>query len=162
MICYENGIITTVAGGGSGCGQQTDNEGDGCPATQAQFALLTSIAVDSAGNIYVASGRIAGTVRRVDVKTGITLLFAGNGNGCSAATDSYTDGCTALNTINNPTALALDPTGNLYFSANDIIQSVNAVSSLMTAIAGDGTAGFTGTGGPAISAELDSPSRDRV
>jgi sugar lactone lactonase YvrE len=158
MVSYQTGIITTVAGGGSGCGQQTDNEGDGCPATQAQFASLTSIAVDSAGNIYIASGGLAGTVRRVDVKTGIISLFAGNGNGCSAATDSFTDGCTALNTsLDNPGALALDSTGNLYFSADDIIHSVNAASSLMTAIAGDGTGGFTGTGGPAISAELDAP-----
>ncbi len=48
------GTITTVAGGGSGCTGQTDSVGDGCPATSTELETPIGMAVDSAGNLYIA------------------------------------------------------------------------------------------------------------
>lgn len=61
------GIITTVAGGGTGCTGQTDSVGDGCGATSASVGAQ-NIAIDSAGNLYIADG-INNRVREVSLKT---------------------------------------------------------------------------------------------
>jgi hypothetical protein len=50
----SNGVITTVAGGGTGCSQQTDPLGDGWPATSAPLNDPVGVAVDTAGNVYIA------------------------------------------------------------------------------------------------------------
>ncbi len=60
------GIITTVAGGGAGCPGQTDPVGDGCIATSAVLDNAEGVAVDGAGNLYIASG---GRIRKVSGTT---------------------------------------------------------------------------------------------
>jgi hypothetical protein len=53
-VTASNMIITTVAGGGTGCSLQTDSVGDGCQATSAELNYPASLAVDSSGDIYIA------------------------------------------------------------------------------------------------------------
>ena len=73
------GVITTVAGNGNGCPQETDGLGDGCPATDA-FIQPVSVAVDDAGNLFISDGGHA-LIRRVDAVTQIMTLVAGGGSG---------------------------------------------------------------------------------
>ncbi len=165
MVSSSTGIITTVAGGGSGCAQQTDTAGDGCPATQAQFTGPQAIVLDKAGNLYVVDSQPiesdSSVIRKVDAKSGIITLFAGDGTpnvNCSQETDSFGDGCPALNASLVPVnGLAFDAAGNLYLSDPNIVQVINASTTVITLVAGNGLAGFTGTGGPAQNAELNDP-----
>jgi sugar lactone lactonase YvrE len=83
-VTASTGIITTVAGGGSGCSQQTDNAGDGCPATSAKLVPY-GVALDAAGNIYFAdTGN--NRIRVVTASAGIITTIAGNGSGGTRTT----------------------------------------------------------------------------
>ena len=67
------GTITTVAGGGSGCNGQTDSVGDGCLATNAELYGPTGVAVDSAGNLHIASP-YNHSIQKVDANGFITSV----------------------------------------------------------------------------------------
>ncbi|MFI5112212.1 MAG: choice-of-anchor D domain-containing protein [Terriglobales bacterium] len=143
-----SGTITTVAGGGSGCPGQTDSVGDGCPATSAALNDPAGVAVDSAGNLYIAEEN--NRIRKVDASGTITTV-AGNG------TAGYSgDGGPATSAkLSYPYGVAVDRAGNLYIADvyNNRVRKVDA-SGIITTVAGNGTGGYSGDGGPAISAEL--------
>ena len=157
VVSASSGIITTFAGGGSGCGQQTDTMGDGCPATQAQFGGVKAIALDKTGNLYVADyTNNVSFIRKVDAKSGIITLFAGGGTPCSQATDGYGDGCPALNaTLELASGMAFDASGNLYVGDDGLVRKISASTMIVTDFAGGAGIGFTGTGGPAQNAKVD-------
>ena len=140
-----NGVITTVAGGG------TSGLGDGGPATKAELFIPSDVALDAAGNLYIADSYNGGRIRRVDV-SGVITTVAGGG------TSGLGDGGPATNAGLGPAGVALDAAGNLYIAdlGNDRIRKVD-VAGIITTIAGNGTLGFSGDGGPAISAELNLP-----
>jgi uncharacterized protein (TIGR03437 family) len=140
------GIITTVAGNGT-----AGFSGDGGPATKAQLQYPEGIAVDSAGNLYIAD-RSNSRVRKVDT-SGIISTYAGNGNVVYSG-----DGVQANTTaVHEPQGLAVDSTGNLYISetGDSRVRKVNA-SGIISTIAGQTkkTSGFAGDGGPATAALL--------
>ena len=141
------GIITTVAGNGSaGFG------GDGGPATSARLYTPVGVAVDSAGNLFIADTS-TDRIRKVDGVTGIITTVAGGGIGGS-------DGeAAASSQLTEPTDVAVDAAGNLFIADADDhrIRRVDAVTGIITTVAGNGTAGFSGDGGPATAAQLDSP-----
>lgn len=142
-----HGVITTVAGnGGKGYG------GDGGPATQASFFNPVRAVEDTAGNIYIAD-QSNHRVRKVDTN-GIVTTIAGTG----VMGFSGDGGPAASAMLNNPTAVALGPGGNLYFADqfNHRIRRVDPGGTITT-IAGTGAAGFSGDGGAATSAELNYP-----
>lgn len=154
-----NGIITTLAGGGSGCSHQTDAAGDGCSATSAILTLPYGVAVDSTGNVYVADNAPSGSTIRKIATTGVITLYAGGGSGCQQQIDTIGDGCMATSaSISAATGLAIDASGNLYFgdSGNFRIRKV-AANGIITSIAGNGSPGFSGDGGPATQATLLPP-----
>jgi sugar lactone lactonase YvrE len=142
-----SGIVTTVAGNGSCC-----YGGDGGPAAIAQLYYPTSVAVDGAGNLYIAD-LYNQRIREVS-PAGIIMTMAGNGTGGyagdgSAATDAK---------LNYPYGVAVDASANVYIadSSNNRVRMVSA-SGIITTVAGNGACCFSGDGGAATSSELDSP-----
>jgi sugar lactone lactonase YvrE len=142
------GEINTVAGTPADWIYQGDN----VPATDAPIYLPRGVAVDAAGNLFLAD---AGNnrVRRVDAQTGRISTVAGNGT----AGYSGDRGLATAAMIDSPGGLVLDGAGNLYFvdSNNFAIRRVDAVSHLITTVAGiPQQSGYAGDGGPATSAKL--------
>jgi uncharacterized repeat protein (TIGR01451 family) len=124
------GIITTVAGNGI-----MGNSGDGGPAASAELFAPVSVAVDSAGNLYIAD---LGAVRKVDTTgdIGTTIVAAVSGNFVSS--------------------VAVDAAGNLYVADSQRVRKVGP-GGVVTTVAGNGTAGYSGDGGPATKAQLFNP-----
>ncbi|PWT76932.1 MAG: hypothetical protein C5B59_05365 [Bacteroidetes bacterium] len=143
------GIITTVAGNGS-----YGFAGDGGPAISASLKGPTGIAIDAAGNLYVADYN-NNRIRKVDVATGIITTIAGNGSSGFGG-----DGGPAVSAnIWLPTGVAVDRSNNVYIAdyGNHRVRKVDAQSGVITTVAGNGIAGFSGDGGLGISAELFEP-----
>jgi hypothetical protein len=78
MVTASSGAISTVAGGGTGCSQQTDNVGDDCPATSAELRSPGSVTMDASGNVYIADSGEA-RVRKVGSNASPTLILATSG-----------------------------------------------------------------------------------
>ena len=144
------GLINTVAGAGTaGFG------GDGGQASDAQLWSPAAVAVDLAGNLYIAD-QSNHRVREVLSTTGEIITIAGNG------TPGFTgDGGPATNAqINSPSGLAVDLQGNVYFSdsVENVVREILVSSGTIITVAGAlDTEGFSGDGGPATSASLNHP-----
>ena len=142
-----NGIITTVAGTGT-----AGYSGDGGLAINAQISYPHAVKVDSAGNLYILDTNNF-VVRKV-TPNGIISTYAGNGN------QGYSgDNGPALQAeLNYAVSMVLDATGNLYIAdlGNFVVRKI-AFSGTITTVAGNGTVGYSGDGGPATSAELRAP-----
>jgi gliding motility-associated-like protein len=126
--------------------------GDGGPVSLATFGSITGITGDQAGNIYL-SDAYYNVIRKVN-SAGIITTFAGNG------TSGYSgDGGPATQAqLNRPHEVAVDNAGNIYIpeEMNGIIRKVDNAG-IITTIAGTGTIGITGDGGPATQAPLRYP-----
>jgi hypothetical protein len=153
------GTITRIAGNGADCSSPPAC-GDGGPATSAELSGPDGVAVDPAGNVYIADGN-EDEVRKVSPRGTITRV-AGDGTPCFAA-PACGDGAAATSAqLWVPGALALDRTGNLYIS-DTVDEEVRKVSpsGTITRFAGTGKACMTqpncGDGGAATDARLDSP-----
>ncbi|MCL2659129.1 MAG: Ig-like domain repeat protein, partial [Acidobacteriaceae bacterium] len=163
LAALTPGIITTVAGGGTGScgGAETNSIGDGCPATSASM-LPNGTVLDAAGNLYIVDAS-SNVVRRVaaPMSTGTITTIAGGGAGCSGQTDSIGDGCPATSaTLDDPRYLAVDGAGNLYISDSNhsVVRRVDASTGIITTVAGTpGSGGYSGDGGSATSAQLQRP-----
>jgi trimeric autotransporter adhesin len=140
-----NGIITTVAGNGA-----YGYSGNGGPATNASLGVPTWVAVDAAGNLFIAD--FGNNVIRKVGTNGIITTVAGN------KTAGYSgDGGAATNaSLDDPCSVVLDNAGNLFISdyGNDVVREVG-IDGIITTVAGNGTAGYSGDGGTATNAELD-------
>jgi sugar lactone lactonase YvrE len=143
------GVITTVAGNGT-----YGFAGDGGPATSASLGYPTGVAVDAAGHVYIAD-RDNQRIRRVDAGTGIITTVAGTG----AETYSGDGGPAADAALFRPTDVAVDADGNLFIADtyNNRIRKVDAATGIITTVAGAGTYGFAGDGGPATAATFRNP-----
>ena len=146
-LVSSGGTITTFAGNGNaGFG------GDGGPAASAEVNGPSGVALDSAGNVYVAD---SGNYRLRKVIGGTITTFAGNGY------ENYSgdNGAAASAQLNNPDGVALDSAGNLYIadSNSSVVRKVTT-GGVITTIAGTGTYGYSGNNGPATSAKLRTPS----
>jgi hypothetical protein len=132
--------------------------GDGGQATVAELNNPSGVAIDVAQNIYIAD-QFNNRIRKVS-PLGIITTFAGNGNGASTGTGSFSGdgGQATLAGLFNPTGVTVDATGNLYVAdkVNHRIRKVNT-SGVISTVAGNGTAGFSGDGGMATNAELNNP-----
>lgn len=139
------GIINTVAGTGV-----SGFSGDAGPAASAQLSQPSAVALDAAGNLYIAD---FGNNRIRRVSAGTITTFAGTG----IAGFSGDAGPAASAQLNQPTGIALDAAGNLYIadSANNRIRKVTGGA--ITTVAGSGATGFSGDAGPPASAQLHSP-----
>jgi len=152
-----SGIISTVAGNGFGAGTPIAGtggySGDGGPATKAELNFPVSIALDPSDNLWI-SDQINDVIREVNT-AGIISTFAGIYND-----ENYTgDGGPASKaTFCTPAGIALDAAENLYVTddCNNVIRMISA-SGIIYTIAVNGFPRYSGDGGPALKAELDSP-----
>ena len=153
-VTVSTGNITTIAGG-NGNGYNSDN----IAATSTKLAYPEGVAVDSSGNFYIADSSNC-RIRKVTASTGIITTIAGTGvSGFSG------DGSAATSaTLNQPHNVALDLSGNVYFSdwCNHRIRKVTASTGIITTIAGSGAAGqgvgsYNGDNIAATSATLNDP-----
>ncbi len=143
------GVIQTVAGTGTCC-----NESDGQAATKTWIPGLSAIALDRNGNLYIFDVS-SSKVRKVD-SAGLISTVAGNG-----VPGFGGDGGPAVNAQlfgTNNSGIAIDGQDNLYISDgnNQRIRKVDA-NGIITTIAGNGSAGFSGDGGPAVQASFFYP-----
>jgi len=149
-ISASTRIITTVAGNGL-----YDSSGDGGLATNASLSEPYGVAVDSAGNIYIADTNSC-KIRKVTASTGIITNVAGVAFSCFYSGDG---GLATGATLAFPYAVAVNSSGNIYIAdtENERIREVNAGTGIISTVAGNGTQGYGGDGGPATSALLNFP-----
>jgi sugar lactone lactonase YvrE len=141
------GTITTVAGTGA-----EGFAGDGGPAASAQLYAPLAVAVDTPGNLYIAD-TYNHRIRKVTPEGAISTV-AGTGVAGSAG-----DGAAATSAqLNLPKGVAVDLLGNVYISDSNgrRIRMVGSDGKIST-VAGNGTEGYSGDGGPATNAQLSHP-----
>jgi sugar lactone lactonase YvrE len=158
-----SGVITTFAGSGNPCVLPTNSCGDGGPARQANLTSVTSLAVDAAGNLYIAD-YFDHRIRKVDTSGTITTVAGTGGKGFTG------DGGPAINArLNRPYGVAVNLAGDIFIadSQNNRIRCVVAVpkgcngsvlkvGSILT-YAFNGTKTFAGDGGQAKAASQQDP-----
>jgi len=160
-VTASNGIINTVAGNGT-CGYS----GDAGQATSAKLWVVSDVALDSNGNLYIASFDRTRSgccrwiisqsrIREVTSSTGIINTIAGT------ATSGYTGngGPATSAELGEPWGLAVDSTGNVYIgdSSAAAVREIVASTGIINTVAGNGSSGYSGDGGQATGAELNFP-----
>jgi len=151
-IDMTTGIVTYIAGGG-GPFDTTDN----IPATNANIESgACGVCINSFDGIeylYIADNHYK--VRKVNLATGMITTAAGRGPGGYGGDG----GPATAGLLGAPRGVAIDPEGNLYIAEhyNNTIRKVTASTGIITTIAGNNRAGFSGDGGPATAALLDGP-----
>jgi sugar lactone lactonase YvrE len=145
----STGTISTFAGNGN-----AGFSGDGGAATSAEMNLPWGISKDFSGNIYIADS-YNNRIRKVNISTGVITTFAGNGT----AGYSGDGGAATSAELSFPCGIASDASGNIYIvdKNNNRIRKVNISTGNISTFAGNGTAGYSGDGGAATSAELNLP-----
>ncbi len=143
-----SGIITSIAGSDTNGGYS----GDGGAATSALIGNPSGIAVDRYNNIYFADHGNA-RIRKIST-SGIISTVAGTGS----PTYSGDGGAATSATLNHPTGVAVDTNGNIYITDfnNNRIRKINT-SGIINTIAGTGSSGLGGDGGPATAARFSFP-----
>jgi trimeric autotransporter adhesin len=149
MVTLSTGVITTVAGNGN-----YGYTGDGGPATSATLSHLYGAAVDASGNIFI-SDTVNSRIRMVTKSTGIITTVAGDGS--YGFTGDGGRGTSAR--LSFPYGVTVDASGNIFFadSANNCIRMVTKSTGIISTVAGNRTAGYSGDGGQALSATLSNP-----
>jgi uncharacterized protein (TIGR03437 family) len=147
----KTGTITTIAGVNGNYGYFQNQ--DGGPAASAYLDKPLGLAFDAKGNLYIADSnddriRSISTDGNIHTFAGANQwdTFGGDGGPANAAS------------LNHPYGVAVDASGNVYIadSANNRIRKVSTDGTITT-VAGTGTAGFSGDGGPALNAQLNRP-----
>lgn len=147
-IAAATGVIMTVAGNGT-----QGFSGDNGPATAASVDSPTGLAIDAAGDLYIADTHNH-RIRKV-AASGMITTIAGTGAESFAGDNS----AAKVAALALPRGLSIDSAGNLYLAdaANHRIRRIDATTGAITTVAGDGTQTFSGDNGPATAAALDSP-----
>ena len=148
-IDMTTGIITTVAGTGT-----AGYNGDGILATAAQLNYPVQVTFDELGNTYIVDW-LNNRIRKITFGTGIITTVAGtgvagyNGDGILATAAQ----------INQPAEVVFDHAGNMYIGdwTGNRVRKVDAITGIISTIAGTGVAGYNGDGIAATAAQLNHP-----
>lgn len=148
MITPATSRLITVAGNG-----MPGYSGDGGAATAAQLSQPRAVVIDAAGDMYIAD-QGNNRIRKVVAGTGIITTMVGTG----VAGYSGDGGPATAAQLNGPYGLAIDAANNLYICDvdNQRIRKVTPAG-IITTVAGNGTAGYSGDWGPATNAQLNEP-----
>ncbi len=149
--------VSTYAGNGMSCSAPPC--GDGGPATSATFNSMFSLAVDGAGNLYIADPYDQ-VIREVTASTGIISTVAGDYVVCSSGTSPCGDGGPATSaSLRYPFGLALDSSGNLFIADTHAnrIRWVDAQTGIINEFAFTGQYNFSGDGGSKLAATMAAP-----
>ncbi|MBC8165846.1 MAG: hypothetical protein H7Y20_08245 [Bryobacteraceae bacterium] len=148
-VSPDGSKITSIAGNG-----RAVHSGDGGPAVTAGLREPFAIAVDSKENIYIADG-IGHRVRKIS-KGGTISTFTGDGTAGSKGDG----GPVGAATVNYPTSVVVDSADNVYIGerGGSRVRRVDAITEVITTIAGTGTPDFSGDGGLGVNASLKAPS----
>lgn len=144
-------IMSTFTGGISGFSP------NGTPVASCAWGSINGICTDAAGNVYVSDGANH-VVRKINITTGLVNTIAGNGT----AGYSGDNGSPVMAKLHTPGNLFINSSGNLFIcdAGNHTIRvmNVNSNFTVIKTVAGTGTLGFSGDGGPADAAKLNQPS----
>ncbi len=140
-------VLITVAGTGV-----RGATGDGGPAAMAQITRAIRLDIDGAGNVYFTDSD-SHTVRKI-TPAGVISTIAGRAGTLGSSGDGSPAPAALLNF---PIGVAVDGSGNVYIcdSSNHKIRKITAATGVISTIAGNGTAGFSGDGGPATAAQIN-------
>jgi streptogramin lyase len=151
----KTGTMTTVAGTG-----KKGSSGDGGPGSKAQLVEPDDCFLDGKGALLIAD---VGDwrIRRLDLKTGTITTFAGTGRAPRGRIDkaSLNEGGPATKAlVVGARAVCVDGKGNTYICLREGhgVRRVDA-QGIITTVAGTGSAGYSGDGGPALAAKLNGP-----
>ncbi len=144
-----DGVVATVLGTGVAGGT-----GDGGPGIQAEVNWPHSVSLDAGGQALLVADSANHRIRRLDLVSGTVTTVAGTGE-AGFAGDS---GPATAALLNDPKGVLAGPRGEIWIadSANDRVRVVDPSGTIST-LAGTGTAGFSGDGGPAAAAQLHAP-----
>ena len=149
----SSGIITTVVGNGYNAGSLSGGgyTGNGGPATNAELSNPSDIVFDTADNMYIIDNGNS-VIRKIN-SAGIITTIAGGGLAILGDNGPATNAM-----LFGPFGLVIDSKGNLFFSdaGNHRIRKINT-SGIITTVAGNGTPGSSGDGGPATNAQVRIP-----
>jgi sugar lactone lactonase YvrE len=142
-------MIETFAGTGV-----AGYSGDGGPANRAQLAQPHSIALDRADNVFICD-IVNNRVRRVDPRTGIINTYAGTGE----AKPTPEEGGLLDSPTRGPRSIEFAPDGSMYLILREgnVVYSIDSARGRLKRLAGTGELGYTGDGGPALSAKFGAP-----
>ena len=167
VVNATTGVISTYAGGGpQNCTTVVNGVSIGCLATSTLLSQITSLAMDSLGNLFLADS--IGSIKEVfkagsfpDLPTSPVAgyIYAINeyNSGCTAQSDSSGDGCSISDSPGIVAeGLAVDAGGSLYFAdyGDSRVHRVDRSTGLLSAIGGDGTAGYLQDDVPATNTEI--------
>lgn len=152
-VNIATGIMSTFAGVYNPAANPA--AGNGGPATLAILNYPSGLAFDSSNNLYIADFD-SGQVRRIDASTGLINAYAGS------ASQGYSGdgGPATLAQLVNPAMVRFDPTGRylaISDEGNNTVREVDTTTNIIMTVAGNGTAGYSGNGGPATLAKLNHP-----
>jgi uncharacterized protein (TIGR03437 family) len=133
-------VISTFAG--TGANDATEFAGDDGPATSAQLNNPYSIAIDSAGVVYIAD-QVHHRIRKVST-SGIITTIAGTDTAAWTGDDAVATSAT----LHSPCGLLVDSAGDIYIAdtLNHVIRKITASTGKISTFAGNNTAGFSGDG----------------
>jgi sugar lactone lactonase YvrE len=143
----SSGVISTIAGKF----MEQGHIGDGGPASDALIWNPQGITTDSKGNVYFADSQNH-TIRKIS-STGVITTIAGTPGQAGYSGDG---GPATAATLSMPQGVAVDKNDNIYFSDNSSVIRLVSAGRIST-VAGTGVAGFSGDGGKATEAQLQSP-----
>ena len=147
-IDAATGVITTIAGNGQISGPLND----GSPATQVALYYPSTVALDSAGSVYIFERQ---RIRKIDAATGVISTIAGNG----VYADAGDGGPATSASISTVWDMVVDGAGNIFFAGlfSNRVRKIDAATGIISTVAGTGVLGSDGDGGPAVEATLNYP-----